>query len=243
MFLISVIALFQQIGKSLIKILLSHKFWKDIETIVKATYPLLILLRIADKKKAGMDKLYFYMRRTSECLAKSKIYLDSMQKRFNENGNCNTSSGMTKAIAKYYTDSEALAADFCNEERVDARKKQFEEDENEASLSSDEEEDDDSLDDSGSDEESVGTSVDQTDVKEPHRWNVTLGDDLIEIWEKRKKVLETDLAIAGWMLNPDETVRNDVKENHRGSHRIAVEKVVRNWFGHEVILHAYIYIC
>mgnify|MGYP001810512301 CR=1 FL=1 len=45
---------------------------------VRAVFPMLIVLRLADQKDPVMDKLYFYVRRMDKTLAKSKEILDEL---------------------------------------------------------------------------------------------------------------------------------------------------------------------
>jgi hypothetical protein len=43
-------------------------FWHEVKKIVIAMFPVLKCLCLADSNAAGMDKLYYYVRRTSEAL-------------------------------------------------------------------------------------------------------------------------------------------------------------------------------
>ena len=47
-------------------------FWHEVNTIVVGMFPVLKCLRLADSNKAGMDKLYYYVRRTTESLRRTK---------------------------------------------------------------------------------------------------------------------------------------------------------------------------
>jgi hypothetical protein len=47
-------------------------FWHEVRTIVIGMFPVLKCLRLADSNKAGMDKLYYYVRRTTEALHRTK---------------------------------------------------------------------------------------------------------------------------------------------------------------------------
>lgn len=49
--------------------------------VVRAVFPMLIVLRLADQKEPVMDKLFFYVRRMDKTLEKSKAILDDMQNR------------------------------------------------------------------------------------------------------------------------------------------------------------------
>jgi hypothetical protein len=49
--------------------------------IVRAVFPMLIVLRLADQKEPVMDKLFFYVRRMDNTLGKSRAILDDMEKK------------------------------------------------------------------------------------------------------------------------------------------------------------------
>lgn len=49
--------------------------------IVRAVFPMLIVLRLADQKEPVMDKLFFYVRRMDLTLERLKGILDEMEKR------------------------------------------------------------------------------------------------------------------------------------------------------------------
>ena len=55
--------------------------WEFMSNIVRAVFPMLIVLRLADQKEPVMDKLFFYVRRMDLTLEKSKGILDDMEKR------------------------------------------------------------------------------------------------------------------------------------------------------------------
>ena len=54
----------------------------------------------------------------------------------------------------------------------------------------------------------------------------TLGANILSCWEHRKRNLDHDYAIAGWLLCVMPEVRADVKDRIEGSHREAIERVV-----------------
>ena len=49
--------------------------------LVRAVFPLLIILRLCDQQEPFMDKLYFYVRRMDTTLVKSKVILDEVEKK------------------------------------------------------------------------------------------------------------------------------------------------------------------
>jgi hypothetical protein len=52
-------------------------FWHEVRTIVIGMFPVLKCLRLADSNKAGMDKLYYYVRRTTGALHRTKYAFNS----------------------------------------------------------------------------------------------------------------------------------------------------------------------
>ena len=53
-------------------------------------------------------------------------------------------------------------------------------------------------------------------------------------WVKRSKALRTDIAIAGWMCSPHPDIMEDCINNTKGEHKLAVTRLFKQWFGHEV---------
>ena len=54
------------------------------------------------------------------------------------------------------------------------------------------------------------------------------------VWMKRSAALRTDIAIAGWMCSPIPEIMEDCTMNHKGEHKIAVTRLLKKWFIHEV---------
>jgi hypothetical protein len=61
-----------------------------------------------------------------------------------------------------------------------------------------------------------------------------LGAHVMASWRNRCESMINDLAIAAWMLSPVPEIRQDVKDNMKGEHKDALERVLVNWFRHEV---------
>ena len=55
--------------------------WEFMTKFVRAVFPMLVVLRLADRKDPVMDKLYFYVRRMDKTLMQSKIILDDIEER------------------------------------------------------------------------------------------------------------------------------------------------------------------
>ena len=56
----------------------NRQLWEVITTIVRAVFPMMIVLRLADQKRPVMDKLYYYVRRMDKTIIKSKVMLDDL---------------------------------------------------------------------------------------------------------------------------------------------------------------------
>ena len=54
--------------------------WEFMTKFVRAVFPMLIVLRLADRKDPVKDKLYFYVRRMDKTLERSKVLLDEIDR-------------------------------------------------------------------------------------------------------------------------------------------------------------------
>ena len=52
--------------------------WSFMTKFVRAVFPMLVVLRLADKKDPQTDKLYYYVRRMDKTIEKSKVMLDAL---------------------------------------------------------------------------------------------------------------------------------------------------------------------
>jgi len=57
-----------------------------------------------------------------------------------------------------------------------------------------------------------------------------LGDQVLDCWKDRSSNLDSDFAIAAWMLDCSQEVRKDVKERKDGSHHDAMERVIKKLY-------------
>ena len=73
--------LYQQIDNKVISILKRESTWDFMAKFVRAVFPMLIVLRLADQKEPVMDKLLFYVHRMDKSLEKSKSILDDLEER------------------------------------------------------------------------------------------------------------------------------------------------------------------
>ena len=70
-----------QIEKKLLDLLKRDNTWEFMTNFVRAVFPMLIVLRLADQKEPVMDKLFYYIRRMDVTLEKSAAILDELQSR------------------------------------------------------------------------------------------------------------------------------------------------------------------
>lgn len=192
--------------------------WNDMTIVVRAVFPALILLRLADRKQPGMDKLYYFVRQLDKTLLLSATLLNDIQKNYTDG----QGGDVTLNIVKYFLSSAMDVTDYCNELNYE-NSSDSDDDESEAECLPDKEIEDDL--------DSVASDA-TDDLDEPPI--TLLGDKIITAWEHRKKKLICDLSIAGWMICPMENVRKDVKENDNGEHRNAMERLIKKWYSHEV---------
>ena len=84
-------------------------------------------------------------------------------------------------------------------------------------------------------EDSVdGSSVSSEDSEETEEEEKKISTQVVAAWEKRKKPVNSDFAILGWMLCVKEEVMDDVRERMTGEHRDAAERVITKLFAHDV---------
>jgi len=83
---------------------------------------------------------------------------------------------------------------------------QVEDDEDESNVS----DIDDEKEGSDSDEEMNSEGEDENQEK-------SLAQKVVDLWNKRRESLVTDLSIAGWMLSPIPEIYNDAKDNYTAS--------------------------
>ena len=215
---------------ALCKLLLSDKMWKDIEIIIKAVYPALLLLRLADKKTPAMDRLYYYSRKLEESLKNSKQYLDDLQANYDiQEGSC-----IEKKMIKYFLSSDKDGEKCFKEFKFKVLQNTCGKTNGKVSSKDNNEYNSDDSNNNDSDDESMVDTIsdiesDDFDVDTSSRVPNSLGTDIIELY------FEHDVAISGWMLSPKKEVMDDAK-NHSSIHRDAVERLLKKWYGNKVSL-------
>lgn len=208
--------------------------WSDMEIFVKAVYPALIVLRLADSKQPGMDRLHFYVRRLERTLNISKNHLNSL----NINYQLNAKKDVNYNMLSYFLNTNATESSNYHNEFQNVIGNNDEHDE--YSDCSDEQniiDDNVAMDDKSDDEISYYSNSDDD--------NKRLGNKMFSFFLNRKKNLVYDLSIAGWMVSPLPDVIKDAA-THVGSDRDAVERLLKKWYGTEVssnyIFYFFIYL-
>jgi hypothetical protein len=175
-----------KVAQDLVSILKKEGLWHILFKLVRAVYPILRILRLADQKVPGMDKLNFYVRKGDEILAEggrgAKDLNDITDRKLND---------VFSSINSY------LACDEVHDDEEESDQDDF--DENEA---------------------------EENEEDDPSETFHTLSDQVKNAWDARRKRLVSDYSITGWMLSPVKEIMVDANDNHDGSHRTAVERLV-----------------
>ena len=143
------LACVNQVAPALSKLLQSERLWNDLNVVVRSVYPALLILRLADKKTPGMDKLYFYVRQMDEAIVRSKFLLDSIEEKYQDSNNNFSKNKMMQ----YFLQTNEIS-DYCNE---------FSRLLSEADDDDDDEDDDDSIDEKKNDETKENEDINSND--------------------------------------------------------------------------------
>jgi hypothetical protein len=209
-----------QLPKGILNIIKSERFWNHLKLFLRAIYPALLVLRLADSNKPCMDKLYHYVRRMDETLKKSKELLDNAEKEVLKEYSTKKNDVEAKMISYFLVSTSTdgvLDLKLCEED-----------------MESDEEENvsEDKADDDSFDEETSQNLLNS---------NSTLGDKVIDFWKKRRQKLCHDVAMTGWMLSPDPEIRVTI-DQHTAEHVYAVERLLTKWYKHEVYILLFMFL-
>jgi hypothetical protein len=204
-----------KVAPSLTKLLQSDRMWNDVTTLVRAVYPGLLLLRMADKKTPAMDRLYYYVRQMDTTMERSKKLLDDIESKYKGANNRFSNNKMFE----YFLQTTEIT-DYCNEfgNKIN-------------------DDDDDSVSSVESGKANKGNTLENetdTDEDDEPTETVSLGDRMKARWDLRKKKLINDLSICGWMTSPMPEIMRDVLINHDGEHRNAVERILKKWILYDV---------
>lgn len=212
------------VAPALCKLLQQERLWNDMTTMIRAIYPGILLLRMADALRPSMDKLYFSVRLMDSTIQRSKKLLNEMESNYmNTPGN-----SLNAQIMNYFFSSNNDGAAYTRE--ANAYKDDDEEDEDDDGIV---EEDEVSVNPGEAPAAAVARATGAED-EDSSSLEPNLGEKFEELWNKRKPKLVHDLSISGWMVSPVAEVMNDAKKHHEGYHRNAVDRLLRKWYIHTV---------
>jgi hypothetical protein len=176
----------------------------------------LYLLRLADRETPAMDQLYYYVRKMDRIVGTVKEILNLAEDKYSKQPGPNIESKMMNYFfrSREREDLQRLFS-YNNEDLHSDDDESIEEGDLEDDMESDEETEDEIDVTTGSDDQLCGTILERS-------------------WNKRSKALRTDIAIAGWMCSPHPDIMADCNAEHNGDHRLAVTRILRKWFAHEV---------
>jgi hypothetical protein len=86
-----------------------------------------------------------------------------------------------------------------------------------------------STENSDSDCNETDNTTNDSDTEDEHvtTLKTSLGDKVVNIWNKRRSSLVSDFAIAGWLLSPIPEIYDDSSANMDGTHRDAVDRLLK----------------
>ena len=204
-------------------------FWHEVSTIVIGMFPVLKCLRLADSNKAGMDKLYYYVRRTSEALRRTKYAFNGGGgKQFCFEYRPATHKALGSVAGREYAGDLRYFDDI--EHDLDFGEDEAEEyavtfnDPNEESLDVDID-DNDSMHSMGSDN--------HNDMEPSLRKG--LGNHMIFLWEKRKTQLISDFAVLGWLVSVVPEIILDAKSYDQDERERAERCLKQLWYPQSAI--------
>ena len=166
----------------MVGLLKDNDFWKAIVTVLRVLNPCMHVLRLADKSSPGMDRLYFYVRKTDESLKRLAGDLDDLAF-FEKNG-----------FESVYVPSEIQDDDELDDDVNDDDY----DNNNTGGAECDDTDDDDDDAEGPSDLQKITDDDDESIIQSIVTENNTgLSGDFIWAWKIRRKKLVTDYAITG----------------------------------------------
>jgi Protein of unknown function (DUF 659) len=192
------------------------RMWLALKDLMRAVYPALRVLRLADRNSAGMDKLLYFVLKTDETILSN---LGGVHE--NDWFGYPTLEALDEDLRKdnelLFSDEECILAGNQTDRKFDEVLSSDEEDEgddDEESFSSD----------VVSDEDGDGADIPFQDA---------IAFKIKSCWDHRRKRLVSDFAIAGYMLCPIPEVLQHCRENKTPEMHKAVDRVIEKLFyGH-----------
>ena len=193
--------------ETLIKILRKKEFWGFLYLFLRAMYPALRLLRMADLKLAAMDKLYFGVIKTDLALHDECCELNKWSEDFYKT----LEEDMTFLVFK--SRSSGTQGICGADDEVDKAGEEAEALSKEAPYDTEEDSDDDGTMESLPEEMTGGDG-----------WK--LGVQLTGLWKKRRHKLVHDFSLMACVLSPVPEIRNWVDEHLDLKMKLACERLI-----------------
>ena len=188
-------------------IIQDEDFWKQVFYLLRSIFPALKVLRLADSNQPGMDKLHYLQSKESKAIERSLHWLNDVSlfpadDEVNYEGVDHQPYGDSDSEDGSEVDNVVNNHTELSDEFSDGGQENSDEEVDES------EEEDESV--------SVGSSC--------------VGYRILSHWNKRKKWLDSDFAIAGWMLSVCPEIMEDVKVHCTGDDRMAMECVIKHLY-------------
>ena len=202
-----------KVAKEETVLLKDEMLWECVHDIVRAAFPALRVLRLADQKTPGMDKLYYYVRKTD-------VTITLRADKLNHIASKEVQAKLKSFLLSVDSDDTAVDSDSENTEC---------ESDDEYSLDGNDEDGKNDIDphrlfqtnaEGYKFDMPVGTVVSKGNIVGQFR----------QAWNKRRRKLVHDYSIAGWMLSPIPAIMEDAATNHIGFHRLAVDRLIKKLF-------------
>ena len=196
------------IKTKIIQLIKSKSFWNHVLVCLKSLFPLLKLLRLCEKKEPAMDRLYYFVRKADSSLIKSKGDMNEMKKEF---------IARDPNMREEYYHISVSKGDI-----IEGRDFEYDDD-------SEEEEE-------GGDDGKIYDETDNLDseanvdsILSADENGRDLGNQVINLWKKRRGHLVHSYSIIAWMLSPIPEVMSDAANNSI-EHHLVVDELIDKLF-------------
>ena len=167
-------------------------FWVYAFQLARAVYPLMRILRLADKKTAGMDKLYYFVLQADRVLPKYLKLAERTEDSWMTDEHKEVMDGTDDLASQHVDDVDEVEFEFSDDDEE-------EEPVNEAGeeVDADAEEED-------SDDDDYPSGLDYEHYDSELSWpGNNLTDTVMRMWMKRRGKLVHSYALVGYMLSPN----------------------------------------
>ena len=199
----------------IVKLVQSKRFWDHLLVCLRSVFSLLKILRLCDKKKPAMDRLFYYVYHTDKSLAQSCTHFNDME----------------KEVARK---DSSLKDEYYRFPSIMQKKKKNQV----VDIESDDDESDDyktEYAESGNEYESDSEEEEEADGKNITESAESLGSSVLQCWNKRRHLLLHNFAIAAWILSPIPEIMKharDIMKNAEDNlrYRVQVDDLIDRLF-------------